>query len=117
MNYAVVCASRAQWANRQPVGLRGGAAQYAAHVKNEVIAGLTEQEAHLVLRQAADEGRAEARKQLRENVLSDDRKTEEIRLRAWYDDYAGNFIGVFIKIHDGENEAFLEQVRRFKSEN
>lgn len=117
MNYAAVCAPRAQWAVRQPVGLRGGAAHYAAHVKNEVVAGLTGQEALLVLRQAADEARAEARKQLRENVHSDDRMTEEIRLSDWCDDYARHFIGVFIEIHDREHDAFLKQVQHFKSEN
>jgi hypothetical protein len=52
----------------------------------------------------------EARQQLKLNVLSPDKATEEVRFRSWCDGYVFDFIGAFISDHDGDHASFLEQL-------
>src|SRR5690349_623915 len=88
MNYASVCASDLPWARRPPTGVRGTAFHYAEHVKDEIIAELSADEALTVLRRAADDARADARKHLRTSVAADEADLKAVRLKAWCEGYA-----------------------------
>ena len=72
MSLAGVCSAAPGWQERQPRGLRGVAIHYAEHVKDEMIEGLTHDEAVAVLRFAAERARDEARQQLHRHVYTED---------------------------------------------
>ncbi|MBX9828059.1 MAG: hypothetical protein K2Y27_24085 [Xanthobacteraceae bacterium] len=114
MNYAAVCASHPPWAVSQPTGSRGTAVNYAEHVKDEIIAGLSYDEALKVLRLAADDARADTRERLRASVAVDQADVKAVGLKSWCEGYATGFIAALIETHDNNHEAFLEQLRQSK---
>src|SRR5215212_1749912 len=57
MSYAGLCSTEQDWAMAQPRGPGGVAINYAQHIKDEVIASLSEKDAVTVLKMAADEAR------------------------------------------------------------
>src|SRR5262245_10502724 len=52
MNFAAICSSVPGWQELQPQGPRGAAVNYAEHVKDEITAALSYDEAVTVLRGA-----------------------------------------------------------------
>jgi hypothetical protein len=116
MNYESVCGTHPSWRDVQPVGNWGTALHYAQHVKDEIIQGLSYQDALVVLRRAADEAQMEVRRQLAANVKTEDADVEGLRLKAWCESHANDFIAAFIDAHDSGHVAFLEQVRALKVE-
>jgi hypothetical protein len=65
MQFAGICGQDISWFVSQPRGMRGSAIHYAEHVKEEVIASLTYDDAVIVLTAAADAARTIARQELR----------------------------------------------------
>jgi hypothetical protein len=116
MNYESVCGTHPSWRDVQPVGNWGTALHYAQHVKDEIMQGLSYQDALVVLRRAADEAQMEVRRQLAANVKTEDADVEGLRLKAWCESHANDFIAAFIDAHDSGHVAFLEQVRALKVE-
>ncbi len=116
MSFANLCAMEAEWWRSQPVGKLGTAMHYAQHVKDEVITALTYEEALVVLKDAADKARTEARRQLRANVLGQDPQTEAERFKAWCDSHVTPFIVEFIEQHELAHASFLEEVARLAME-
>ena len=114
MQYAGLCVMERQWSFSQPRGMRGTAINYAEHVKDETISALSYENTVTVLKAAADAARAEARLQLKTNVISSDLAIEAIRFRLWCEDYVTGFIRDFINKHDDEHETFLEQLNLAK---
>ena len=112
MSLANLCAIETDWAIMQPRGSRGAAINYAEHVKDEVIVGLDQQEALAVLRSAAEAARSHSRSQLNESVVVPDKVAEAARFRKWCAGYVVAFIGDWIRKHDGEHWAFVEQIDR-----
>lgn len=111
MNFAAVCASVPGWSATQPSGPRGFAGNYAEHVKDEIIAGLSHDEAVAVLRGAADAAREEARRQLRLFARADDYHSQVLR---WCSGAAREAIRAFIRDHDRDHDAFVTEVARAK---
>ena len=110
MSFAGLCATEPGWSGAQPRGARGVAVQYAQHVKDEVIASLTQDEAVTVLKSAADAARNEARAQLRDKVIVADKTVEAVRFREWCNGYVNGFIAELIQRHDGDHVGFLRHV-------
>lgn len=110
MDYARLCAMEPQWLVTEPRGIRGSAINYAEHVKDETIKALTQEEAVIVLRAAADGAIAEAREQLRTKVILRDKAKEAVQFRAWCNTYVTTFILDFINKHDSDHESFLQQI-------
>jgi hypothetical protein len=100
----------------QLVGKWGTALHYAQHVKDEIIQGLSYQDALVVVRHAADEAQAEVRRQLAANVKTEGADVEGLRLKAWCESHANDFIAAFIDAHDRGHVAFLERVKALKVE-
>lgn len=115
MSYANLCAMNQDWAAAQPRGARGSAIQYAQHVKDEVIASLSYEDAKGVLQIAADAARNSARAELAEKVILTDKAAEAVRFRAWCDGYVKTFIRELIQQHDGDHTAFMGRVELAKS--
>ena len=92
------------------------ALHYAQHIKDEIIQGLSYQDAMVVMQRAADEAQAEVRGQLAANVKAEGADEESLRLKAWCEGHANDFIAAFIDAHDSGHVAFLEQVRALKVE-
>jgi hypothetical protein len=112
MNYDSLCGMWSGWYSIEPRGPRGSAPFYAQDAKNEAIRSLSDDDALTVLRIAADAARAEARKQLTENVIADSKIAEDARLTRWCQGYALDFIRRFIskfevdhRAPEGEKEA------------
>ena len=81
MNYDRLCQMNPEWHLSAPRGLDGEATNYAQHAKDETIASLTSDQSLVVLRLAADAARAEARRQLQENVVSNDKAADPFALK------------------------------------
>lgn len=112
MNFTVVCAREDPYFLRDTSGPRGTSLHYAEHVKDEVIASLTNDEAIAVLKAAADDARLVARNKIRElAVLSDDAATIKA-IRMWCDGPAKQFVLKFIELHDGRHAEIAELIRR-----
>ncbi|MCK9908182.1 hypothetical protein MXD81_03505 [Microbacteriaceae bacterium K1510] len=111
MSYAGVCAMQRQWTAAQPRGRHGTAINYAEHIKNEVVASLSDEDARTILTAAADTARRTARMQLRENVTASDKREEDARLTAWCAGYVSDFIADVIRRHDADHTSFLERLR------
>jgi hypothetical protein len=58
----------------------------------------------------------EVRRQLAANVKTEGADVEGLRLKAWCESHANNFIAAFIDAHDSGHVAFLEQGRALKVE-
>ena len=110
MDYARLCVMEPQWLVTEPRGIRGSAINYAEHVKDETIKALTQEEAVIVLKAAADDARAEAREQLRTKVTLIDKAKEATQFRAWCNGYVTDFILDFINKHDSNHQSFLQQI-------
>ena len=115
MSLANLCSTEPGWPFTQPRGQRGVAVNYAEHVKDEIVASLSDQDAFAVLKPAADAARNEARAQLREKVIVSDKTVEAIRFRDWCNGYVNDFIEDVIRKHDGDHAAFLRRVDLAKS--
>lgn len=110
MSYARLCSMDKSWAQAQPSGPRGGALSYAEHVKDEVIASLTYDDAVKVLKSAAEAARDEARTQLRDDVLDSDKSVEETRFRSWCQGKVSPYIQTLIKQHESQHALFTSSV-------
>lgn len=115
MNLARVCATLPGWGTTQPRGGRGGAIDYAFHVKAEVIDGLRSDETNRVLRNAADKAREESRRQLYTHVRPQQEQAYLLRLTRWCDQDVAPFIAQVINDHDRNHSAFYEQLTHAKS--
>ena len=100
MNYDSLCSMDDQWESIRPVGVHGYAVHYAQHEKDEIIGSLTYDESLIVLRSAADAARAEARRQLKDHVLAENKSEEAARLNRWCVESAQKFISGYIARHD-----------------
>lgn len=115
MNLARVCATLPGWASAQPRGVRGGAIEYAFHVKAEVIDGLRGDDMNRVLRNAADRAREESRRQLYTRVRPQQEEGHLSRLVRWCDQDVAPFVAEVIQEHDRDHSAFYEQLTHAKS--
>ena len=114
MSLANLCATSEDWRQVQPRGPLGVAVHYAEHVKNEMIEGLTYDDAVAVLRFAADRARQEARFQLRQHVYADDRAAAATRLAAWCERTVRGYIADFIDRHERGHDVFMDQLAQAK---
>jgi hypothetical protein len=115
MSYAGLCSTEQDWAVAQPRGPRGVAIDYAQHVKDEVIASLSEADAVMVLKMAANAARNDARSQLRDKVIVSYKAVEPLRFRDWCNGYVNGFIADLIRKHDGNHVSFMHDVEPAKS--
>lgn len=109
MSIAGLCKMDPGWVTTEPRGKRGTAINYAEHIKDEAIESLTYGDAVVVLKLAAGAAIAEARKQLKDNVISQDKAAEALRFKTWCHDYVTPFILALITKHDGDHTLFLAQ--------
>jgi hypothetical protein len=79
---------------------------YAEHVKDEIIDGLTYTEAVTVLRGAADLARDEARRQLGKLRSAGPSEGYDARVENWCSGEARETIQKFIADHDSNHAAF-----------
>ena len=107
MNVAVLCAQEDAAFLSDTAGPRGTAVHYAAHVKDEVIEGLPDTEARIVLRRAADFARTIARAELDRISRLGPVQTE---VRAWCQSTARAFIREVIVRHDEHHDQWLAAV-------
>jgi hypothetical protein len=110
MDYAAVCATDRSWTVSQPAGPRGSAIHYAQHIKDEIVAFLSYNEALTVLKAAADAARQDTYAQLRNHVHARERAEEPARLRAWCYGHANHLIEALIRLHDENHSAFMKRV-------
>ena len=115
MSYAGLCSTEQGWNRSQPRGTLGAAVNYAEHIKDEVIASLSREEAMAVLIAAADEARSRARGQLKDKVIASDKVEEAARFHEWCDGHASRFIRSVIRGHDGDYAAFHGHIDAAKS--
>lgn len=115
MSYAGLCSMDEGWAHSQPRGTLGAAINYAEHIKNEVIASLSREDAVAVLKTAADAARSHARRQLKNNVIVPDKAEEAVRFREWCDSHASGFIQSVIRGHDGDYASFHSHIDAVKA--
>jgi hypothetical protein len=111
MNFATVCAPRDPVFLSQTSGPRGTALAYAEHVKDEAIVSLSDEEAAVALKAAADTARATALQALRA-FNAQDRAVEQARIAQWCEGDARQFIRAFIEYHDANHEALLSHVEQ-----
>jgi hypothetical protein len=114
MNLARVCATLPGWGTSQPRGIRGGAIDYAFHVKVEVIDGLRNDEMNRVLRDAADKAREESRRQLYTQVKPQQEQGHLLRLVRFCDKDVTPFVARVINEHDRDHSVFYEQLTHAK---
>jgi hypothetical protein len=110
MSYDRLCHMNPEWQLSAPRGLDGDATNYAEHAKDETIASLTYEQSLLVVRLAADAARTEARRQLQENVMLNDKAAESIRFKAWCNGHAKNFIAGFINKYESDRASFVQKL-------
>ncbi|MBX9823635.1 MAG: hypothetical protein K2Y27_01450 [Xanthobacteraceae bacterium] len=110
MNYDGLCQMEPGWRLSRPRGRMGYAINYAEHAKDQTIASLPYNQSVAVLRLAADAARTEARRQLRDKVISEDKATEAIRFGAWCDGYVKGFISAFIARYERDHASILDQL-------
>jgi len=111
MNFAVVCAPHDPVFLAQTSGPRGTALAYAEHVKDEAIVSLSDEEAAVALKAAADVARATALQTLRA-FDAQDRATEQARIAKWCEGDARQFIRAFIEHHDTNHETLLSRLEQ-----
>jgi hypothetical protein len=115
MNYASLCSVESGWAGAQPRGVRGAAINYAQHVKDDVIASLSENDAVAVLKMAADIARNNAQAQLRDNVIVADKTLEALRFHDWCNSFVNGYIVDLIRRYDGDYDSFMRTIEQAKS--
>lgn len=112
MNFTMLCAQDDPWFLTDAHGPRGHAIKYADHVKDEAIASLTEGDAIIVLRMAADEARSIARAEIRKVVPNRTYRYPEIE--SWCRGDALRFVRSFIEQHDTEHSILLQRLEQVK---
>jgi hypothetical protein len=109
MNFTVVCVALDPEFLAQTSGPRGHAIHYAEHVKDEAIVSLSNDEAVVALRAAADAARGTALQTLRP-FHSPDPAMQAARIKAWCGNEARQFIRAFIEDHDNNHEGLLSKI-------
>lgn len=107
MNVAVICAKEDSSFLSTTAGIRGTAIHYAAHVKDEIIVGLSDAEARFVLRQAADRAREVAMVELERLARLGPLQAE---VRMWCRDTARGFLQYVMNHHDQRHDQWLAAV-------
>ena len=115
MSNANSCSMDPGWAVSQPHGRLGVAINYAEHIKDEIIASLSRDDAVSILKAAADAARSEARRQLKDQVVVADKDIEAARFGQWCRDHAGRQIRSVMRSHDGDHVSFLGKIDAAKS--
>lgn len=113
MNFAMLCSQDDPWFLTDARGPRGNALKYAEHVKNEAIASLTDDEAVIVLKMAADEARSVARKELRKQIR-DYPTYRPGEITRWCRSDASHFMLTFIEQHDTSHATLLQELEQEK---
>jgi hypothetical protein len=111
MNFAIVCAPHDPVFLSQTSGPRGTALAYAEHVKDEAIVSLSDEEAAVALKAAADAARTTALQTLRA-FNAQDRAVEQARIAKWCEGDARQFIRAFIAHHDSNHETLLSHLEQ-----
>ena len=114
MNYGAICTARSPWYGQNVRGPLGPMPAYAQHIKEEVIAGLPEEQAQFVMVNAADASKATALAQLRK--FGPRFAVDEQRLGRWCDLEAKRFIMDVIFRHDTDHVIFLRTIIEAKSD-
>lgn len=113
MNFTVVCAAKDREFVAQTSGPRGSALHYAEHVKNEATETLSNDEAMIALKGAADAARYTALRTLRQ-FDSDNPVVESERIKVWCESEGRQFVRRFVAEHDDNHDALLERLREFQ---
>jgi hypothetical protein len=113
MNFTMVCGQDDPRFLSETSGPRGTAIQYAEHVKNEAIVSLTNDEAVIVLKMAADEARSVARRELRKQA-PDYPKAHPGEITNWCRNEASRFVRAFIEQHDSRHAALMQELEHAK---
>lgn len=113
MNFAVICAQDHPQFLSQTRGPRGNALEYAQHVKDEAIAALTDDEAAIVLKTAADEARSAARRTLR-SIFPNYPAYRPSEITSWCANEASSFVRDVIEQHDRDHAVLLQEIDRAK---
>lgn len=106
-NLAAVCAAQDEFFLNATRGEHGTMHALAQHVKEEVIDGLSPDEADQVLRRAADAARNAALMAIRP-LSAPTAHEEQIRLRTWCEEAAKPFVRSIVGDH-AKRHAILEQ--------
>lgn len=109
MNVAVICAKEDSSFLSTTAGIRGTAIYYAAHVKDEIIVGLSDAEARFVLRQAADRAREVTLVELERIARLGPLQAE---VRTWCRDTVRGFVQYVMNHHDQRHDQWLAAAAR-----
>ena len=109
LNVAVICAKEDSSFLSATAGIRGTAIHYAAHVKDEIIVGLSDAEARFVLRQAADRAREVTLVELERLAR---RGPVQAEVRMWCQDTVRDFVQYVMNHHDQRHDQWLAAVAR-----
>jgi len=113
-NAAVVCTANDSTFAVQTSGRRGSMSVYAQNMKQEIIAGLDEDEANTILRRAADAAKAAALMAIRAHASST-QDEEKQKLIAWCETSGKPFVQNIIMGQDQKYDSFREAVAHAKS--
>jgi len=116
MNFAALCMRDDPFFLKKVTGPRGTAFDYAQHVKDEAIDGLSEADAAATLKLAADAARTAAKDKLYELVRPGDNLGTLQAVMSWCDQEGRVLIQRFMQEHDSlhaEVEEFLRRAKRY----
>jgi hypothetical protein len=113
MNFALLCSQDDPWFLADTGGPLGNAIKYAEQIKNEAIASLTDEEAVIVLRKAADRARSAAREALRK-VIPDYPTYQPGKIDRWCRDEAMRFVRAVVDEHDKNHAMLMQELDRAK---
>jgi hypothetical protein len=114
MNFAAVCMRDDPLFLTRATGPRGTAFDYAQHVKDEAIDGLSEADASAILKLAADSARTTAKDKLYELVRPGDNLGTVQAVMSWCEQEGMVLIRNFIRKHDSMHAEVEEFLRRAK---
>lgn len=114
MNFAALCMRDDPFFLTRVTGQRGTAFDYAQHVKDEAIDGLSEVDAAVALKLAADAARITARAKLYELVRLGDNYGTVQAVMSWCNEEGKLLILGFMQEHDSTHVEVEEFLRRAK---
>lgn len=113
--YVAVCGLANPLFAAENSGPLGNMHQYAAHIREEATASLSNSETLSVLKSGADAARAEASSEMKPLETSP-HALDPARLRAWCDGTAREFVHQVIAIHDQHHDKIDRLLATAKSE-
>lgn len=105
MDFAMMCARVDQKFPIRTRGPRGSLLNYAQHIKDEIIASLSQDKAPIVLKAAADSALRELA-----SLAANQQTIMHSKVLEWCEDRALPFVLDFVEQHDKHHVAVLQQI-------